>query len=171
MAQSNFNAEEQLFIRNNVKGKPVAELTKLFNNNFNKNIGENQIRNFKKKYKLKSGIDMTFKKGQVPHNYRPIGSEFVGNDGYTYIKIEDPNKWQQKQRYIYEKHKGVIPKGYSVVFADSDKTNFNIDNLILVRDKDKLVAKNKHLLFEDAELTKTGLLIAKLNNKIYEISK
>lgn len=76
-----------------------------------------------------------------------------------------------KQKYIYEKYNGAISKGYSVIFADSDKTNFDIDNLVLARDKDKLVAKNKHLIFDDAKLTKTGLLIAKLINETHEKSK
>lgn len=171
MSKSNFTPEEQLFIKNNVKGKKVIELTNLFNKTFNKNIKENQIRNFKKKNKLKSGVNTKFNKGQIPHNYKPVGSEFIDKEGYTYIKIFDPNKWVLKQRYIYEKYKGKIPKGYSVIFADSDKTNFDINNLLLVEDKDKLVAKNKHLIFDDAELTKTGLLISKLINKMYEKSK
>ncbi len=70
-----------------------------------------------------------------------------------------------------KKNKGIIPNGYSVIFADGNKENFDIDNLLLVEVKDKLVAKNKHLLFEDRELTKTGLLIAKLINKVSEVKE
>ena len=171
MSKSKFTEEEQLFITNNVKGNTITELTDLFNKAFNKDIKENQIRNYKKKNKLKSGVDTKFRKNQGPHNYKPVGSEFVDKTGYTYVKIADPNEWIMKQKYIYEKYNGSIPKGYSVIFADSDKTNFDIDNLILVRDKDKLVAKNKHLIFDDAELTKTGLLIAKLINETHDKSK
>lgn len=171
MSKSKFTEEEQIFITNNVNGKTVIELTNLFNKKFNKNIKENQIRNFKKKNKLKSGVNTRFSKGEMPHNYKLVGSEFVDKEGYTYIKVSNPNKWVLKQRYIYEKHKGIIPKGYSVIFADSNKTNFDINNLLLVEDKDKLVAKNKHLIFDNAEMTKTGLLIAKLINKTHEISK
>ena len=171
MSKSNFNKEEQQFIANNVKGNTITQLTNLFNKKFNKSIKENQIRNYKKKNKLKSGVNTKFYKNQMPHNYKPVGSEFTDDRGYVYIKIADPNEWITKQRYIYEKYNGKIPKGYSVIFADSNKTNFDIDNLIIARDKDKLVAKNKHLIFDDAELTKTGLLIARLINETYEKNK
>lgn len=171
MARSKFTKEEQLFIKKNVVGKTIIELTNLFNKTFNADIKESQIRNFKKKNKLKSGISTKFNKSQVPHNYKKVGSEFIDDRGYTYVKVADPNKWVMKQRYIYEENKGKIPKGYSVVFADSDKTNFHSDNLILVRNKDKLVAKNKHLIFDNAELTKSGLLVAKLINETYEKTK
>lgn len=168
MLKNKLTEEEQLFIVNNVKGKQVSELTDLFNKQFNKNITETQIRNFKKRNKLKSGVNTKFCKNQTPHNYKPVGSEFADERGYVYIKIADPNEWITKQRYVYEKHIGIIPKGHSVIFADSNKRNFDVDNLILARNKDKLVAKNKHLIFDDADLTKTGLLIAKLINDIHE---
>ena len=171
MTKNRFTEEEQLFIKNNVKGKTVIELTDLFNKTFDTNIRENQMRNFKKKNKLKSGVNTKFNKGQVPHNYKKVGSEFVDNRGYTYIKVSEPNNWKMKQRYIYEKNKGKISTGYSVIFADSDKTNFDSDNLMLVRNKDKLVAKNKHLIFDNAELTKSGLLVAKLINETYAKQK
>lgn len=170
MSQNKFTEDEQAFIRNNVKGKTVSELTNLFNLAFNKNISENTIKNYKKKNKLRSEINTKFKKGQVPHNYKPVGSEFIC-DGYIYIKTEEPNKWVLKQRFLYESMYGDIPTGYSVIFADKDKNNFNPGNLILVRNKDKLVAKNKHLIFENSELTKSGILLAKLINSISERNK
>lgn len=110
-----------------------------------------------------------FKKGQTPHNKKQIGDEFTAKNGYVYIKIEEPNKWVQKQRYIWEKYHGEIPKGYSIIFLDQNKTNFNINNLMMVRSKDKLVAKNKKLFSNDKELTKTGIYVAQLINKTYEI--
>lgn len=63
-----FSKEEQEFIRKNVKGKTVQELTKLINIVFNEDHEVNQIRNFKKKNKLRSEVDSKFKKNQVPHN-------------------------------------------------------------------------------------------------------
>lgn len=159
-----FNSEEQTFIEENVKGLSSEQLTNLVNKKFNKNITIKQMQQYKKSHKLKSEISTRFVKGQIPYNKLPILSEFVSSDEYTYIKIAE-NSWKHKQVYIYEKFYGKIPKNYSVIFADRNKQNFDIDNLILVRNKDKLVAKNKHLIFEDKELTKTGLLIAQIINK------
>lgn len=169
--KNNFSEEEKNFIEKNVKGRTSEELTKIINERFNRNLTNKQIQQYKKTHKLRSGISTKFKKGQIAPNYKPVGSEFISTDGYTYIKINDPNTWIHKQIYVYEKNIGPVPKGYSVLFADRNKQNFNLDNLILVENKDKLVAKNKHLIYNNKELTKTGLLIAKLINKVAEKNK
>lgn len=74
--------------------------------------------------------------------------------------------WIEKHRYIYEQqtHKKV-PKGYKVIFADKDKRNFDLDNLILITDSEALIMNTKNLIYENAELTKTGSLIAKVIDK------
>jgi len=161
-----FTIEQEQFIKNNVFGKTSEELTKLVNQTFNLNLTIKQIQYYKKSHKLKSGINTQFKKKQVPHNKKPVGYEFTSSDGYTYIKVAEPNIYQHKQIYIYEKAYGKIPKNHSVMFLDQDKTNFNLDNLMLVRNKDKLTAKNRKLVFEDRKSTETGLLIAKLINEV-----
>jgi len=163
-----FTEEEQQFIRDNAKGIDTEQLTRMLNKKFNTNYPRYKVYRWKKRNHILSGVDTKFKKGNQPHNYKPVGSEFIKDEGYTFIKIAEPNIWKHKAVVIYEKAYGKIPDGYCVVFADQDKTNFNLDNLILVRNKDKLTAKNKHLLFEDKELTKTGILIAKLINKTHE---
>lgn len=169
MSRSNFDIIEQQFIADNVNGRTTMELTELFNNHFNKNISENTIRNYKKYHKLRSGINTKFKKNSIPYNKKNNGEEFKSGEGYIFIKIK--NKWIHKHRYIYEQHFGKIPDDCSVIFADQDKSNFNLENLILVINKDKLTAKNKHLFFQDGELTRTGLLIAKAINTAAEYKK
>ena len=163
-----FSKTEQNYIKENVKGNTVEELTQLINKTFNKNYKENQIRNFKKQNGLRSGVDSKFKKGQTPHNKKNIGYEFINNDGYTEIKVAEPNKWMLKQRYLYQKYKGQIPKNHDVIFADGNKQNFDLENLILVERRDKLVMKNKHLFYKNRESTECGILIAKIINKIYD---
>lgn len=159
-----FTIEQQKFVKNNVIGKTSEELTKLINQEFGLNLKTKQIQYYKKSHKLKSGINTQFKKNQIPHNKRPIGYEFTSTDGYTYIKTDEPNVYQHKQIYIYEQAYGKIPKNHSVLFLDQDKTNFELDNLILVRNRDKLTAKNRGLIFNDKNSTRTGLLIAQLIN-------
>ena len=165
------NNEQKKFIELNYLGKTVKELCNLLNKNFHSNITENQIINYKKKKKLKSGVNTKFQKLSKPHNYKPLFSEFTNSDGYIEIKVAEPNKWQLKHRYIYEQNFGKIKDGYSVIFADGDKTNFDIDNLLCIKVKDKLVMKNKKLFFNNKYLTKTGVMIAQLINKTSEIKK
>lgn len=162
--------EEIKFLKENIKGKTTDELIILMHRHFGETYKRQQIKYYKRKYGLTSGVDTRFKKKQIPHNKKNIGYEFIDTKtGYSYIKTK--TGWKLKHRYLYEKIYGKIPKGYSVIFADQDKNNFDINNLILVNDRDKLVAKNKRLFTSNQELTKTGLLIAKLSNKCYDKSK
>ena len=107
----------------------------------------------------------SFKKGTIPPNYKPVGTERFAKDGYIEVKVKDPNVWELKHRYIYKKHHGEIPNGYNVIFADKNISNFDIDNLILVSKAEMLILNKNKLIFEDKDFTKVGVNIAKLINK------
>lgn len=61
--------------------------------------------------------------------------------------------------------------GHKVIFADRNKRNFDLDNLILVTDSEALIMNTNKLIYEDAELTKTGSLIAKVIDKTNKLKK
>lgn len=106
-----------------------------------------------------------FKKGNIPANHRQIGSERITKDGYIEVKIAEPNKWKLKHRVIYEQNFGEIPKSHIVTFADGNTRNLELDNLVLISRSENLLANNYSLYKQDKELTKTGLLIAKVIDK------
>lgn len=163
------NEKQITFLKDNASGTHNSDLIRLFYEEFGVMLTRKQLKYWKHKYGLKSGFDGRFMKGQQPHNHKEIGYEFVSKNGYTYIKVAEPNTWVKKQRYLWEQENNKkVLKGQSVVFLDQDKTNFNIDNLMLIEDRDKLVMKNKHLFTTNKDLTKTGILIAKLSNKCYD---
>ena len=112
-----------------------------------------------------------FKKGNKPANWRPMGSERLSKDGYIEIKVEDgklQKNWRGKHIVIWEEHNGPLPKGHAVIFGDRDTRNFELDNLILVSRK-QLLKLNKHnLIKNDANLTRTGIIIADIHSKIGE---
>ena len=83
-----------------------------------------------------------FRKGNIPHNYRPVGSECLRDDGYVWVKIADPNKWVQKQRAVWMEHHGEIPKGYNVQFRNKDRMDFRIENLYLISKADQMKNEN-----------------------------
>lgn len=183
------------FIKNNAKSKSTKELTDLFNKHFEMNITVEQMKACKARNKITSGLsgrfkkgetpwnkgmkglqiggeETQFKKGQAPINYRPVGSERISKDGYIEIKVADPNKWKLKHRYIWEQVHGPIPKGYALIFGDSNKLNCDVDNLILVsRSQLAILNKNKLLQQNDIELTKIAITIADLYLKIGERRK
>lgn len=116
----------------------------------------------------------TFKKGNIPPNRRELGEERIDQDGYTLIKIQDGHlnkNWVLKHRYIYESMYGNIPTGYKVIFADRNKRNFDPNNLVLVSAAEELIMNNNKLIKQDAELTKSGVAIAKVIDKVNKRKK
>lgn len=108
-------------------------------------------------------LKTTFTKGNIPHNHRPLGSERIDSkDGYILIKVKEPRTWKHKHVYLWEKVYGPKPKGSAVIFADRNKRNFSLDNLILVKRSELLILNKKQLIFEHADLTRSGVLISKV---------
>lgn len=186
-----YSAEEKEFIKNNVKGRSNDELLKMFNDRFGLNLKKSQIAAFKKNNRLSSGLDGRFKPGHVPFNkgkkglicggketqfkkgqralnYRPIGSERVSVDGYIEIKVADPGKWRMKHLVLWEEANGPIPKGHCLLFLDGNKLNVSLDNLQLIT-RSQLVRMNQNgLISTEADLTKTGVIVAEILSKIGE---
>ena len=61
--------------------------------------------------------------------------------------------------------------GHKVIFADNNKRNFDIDNLILVSDSEALIMNTNKLRYGNKELTRTGSLIAKVIDKTNKLRK
>ena len=116
-----------------------------------------------------------FKKGNKPSNAVPIGTEKMrysgshpNDPGYVYVKVTDGkgNKnWIPKQHLIYEQHYGKIPEKSKVIFADGNRFNFDIDNLILLSNSEELVMNRNKLFSTDKDITNTGAILAKLIDK------
>lgn len=116
--------------------------------------------------------DTWFQKGHRTHNHRPIGSTRVDPDGYTYIKIADPKEWVLYHQMLWEKaHGEKIKDDEVVIFADGDKSNFDIDNLVKINRKNLAFLNRKGLIFEDKDLTKAGVIVSKLNEEINKRKK
>ena len=159
------------FLKDNVKGRSNKELTELFNKTFNTNCSEIQIASYKRYYHLTSGIDMKFKKGEVRYSTkRPIGSEGTyKGDGVIFIKVAEPDVWVRKNRYVYEQAYGKLPDGYHVIHLNGDKTDFRLENLKAIKDKETLIMGSNDLFSNDPALTETGVLIAKVISKKNEL--
>jgi len=107
-----------------------------------------------------------FEKGVIPPNHKKVGSESITIDGYTTVKIAEPNKWRLKQQIVWEKYNGKMPSGHVIIFGDADKSNLDINNLILVSRQQLLMMNRNNLIQSDADLTRTGVIIADLYQAI-----
>ena len=127
---------------------------------------------FNKGKKGTGGWEATqFPKGHRPANYKPVGSERIDAGGYTWVKITDPKTWRMKHVLIWEAANGPVPNGHVVIFADGDKSNIVLDNLLLVSRRQLSVINKRGLIANSAELTKTGVAIADIYLKIGERRK
>lgn len=194
-----FNSEQEEFIRTHAHGLSNQALTELVNDNFKLNVTRQQIKTFKKNHKISSGLTGRFQKGHIPinkgkrglynkggnrtsfkpgvrpNNYKPVGTERIDRDGYLLIKVNDDGpwhkRWRHKHKVLWEAVNGPVPKGHCLIFLDSNKENIVLGNLQLITRK-KLARMNQNkLITKDANLTRTGLIIADIYEKISDRKK
>ncbi len=192
MVRHKYSEEERAFLREFVPGHSHKEITEEFNRNFSANITVTQIASSIKRYNLNTGrtgrfekghepankgthpksvgrmIETQFKKGNLPHNTKPMGYERITRDGYIEVKVsERPNRktgernFIPKHRLIWEQINGPIPKGYIVIFLDGNSLNCVIENLALISRAEHLQMTRKGLRSEIPQFTETGVLIAR----------
>lgn len=180
-----YTQEERRFLYDTVPGHSYAEIMTLFNATFEEPITVNQVKAFIKNNHLNTGRTgqfqkgnipfnkgkhgsqygyppTQFKRGQTPINHKPVGSRRIDVDGYTLVKVAEPNKWRGLHSVMWEEAYGSIPKGHVVIFGDGDKRNITLDNLLLVSRAELAVINRNGLLGASVELTKTGVLVADL---------
>ena len=182
------------FMMNFIPGHEESEIRAEFLEKFGIELSESQIGNFKHKYHVKSGTNggrfkkgqkahnkgkkvsaetyrkvkpTMFKKGNIPHNHREIGSTRIDTDGYVMIKIAEPNKWQLLQHYVWEKENGrKLLKNECVIFLDGNKENFEPDNLMAIKRSELARINQNHRVTNDKDLTKAGVYIEMIKERI-----
>ena len=187
--------KEKEYLKEITPGHHYAEIVELMNKKFDREFTVEWVKNAIGRYKLNTGFNGRFKKGNVPANkgqkgvcakgaekgwfkkgqvsinHKPVGSERTDLDGYTLIKVAEPNKWQLKHRVIYEKAYGPIPPNMAVIFLDRNKRNFNINNLALVSREELAIINKNNFIKENAALSRAGVNVAKIKNKINKLKK
>lgn len=164
--------EESLveFIEENKDEYYTDELVELIKEKFGKHISTKALRkyfyrhnlSYKRKYDRKDKCVFA----------KDIGTESEPDkNGLVRIKIND-KQWQYKQRYLYEKYNNTkINDGFVVIFADANKNNFSKENLIAVSKEDMktFYAITQKEKIQDKELTKVGIQVAAIKNKLKSI--
>jgi hypothetical protein len=180
------------FLKGIVKGRSYAEITGIFNKQFGFAISVNAMGSVLKTHNLKNGRDCRIRPGNVPFNKgrkgycspgsekgwftpgheplntMPLGSERINADGYVEIKYSEEsgspkNRWKGKHVLIWEKANGPAPKGHAVIFADGNRRNFKLKNLVLVSRKELAVLNHANMLeSKNEDITKISVGIARL---------
>ncbi len=189
-----YSLEEIEYLKKISPGRTNKNITELFNKRFNLNLGEKAISAVRKRHGIKTGADgrfekehapwnkgkpkswkggeeTRFKKGNKPHNWVPVGTERVTKGGYIQVKIQEgkfQHNWKGKHILIWEEHNGPLPKSHAIIFGDGNIRNFDINNLVLVSRRQLLDLNRNNLIQNDAELTKTAVIITDVQRKINE---
>jgi hypothetical protein len=109
-----------------------------------------------------------FKPGQMPFDTMPLGSELVTAYGYVEVKYSErsgppKNRWKGKHVLVWEKANGPVPKSHVVIFADGNRRNFKLRNLVLVSRKELAVLNRQGMLAsKNEDITKVSVNIARL---------
>ena len=176
MYRHQYTEEERKFMTEFVPGHSYREIQKAFTEKFGWEISVGQVNSYIGNHHLNTGRTgrfqkgnespnkgkTWFKKGNIPKTYRPVGSERINREGYIEVKVADPNKWKLKHRCVWESVHGKVPKGYIVIFRDNDKTNININNLLLIKRCTHAVMNHIGLCEYSGEFKETAIHIAKL---------
>jgi hypothetical protein len=181
-----YTPKEISFIKRHVAGRSRVEMTELFNGqHFATPVTVAQMTSFIKNNKLRNGLDgrfrpghapvtkgvKRFKKGVMPWNYLPVGSERINGDGYVDVKIADPKTWRAKHLLIWEAANGHVPEGHAVMFADGNRLNLEPGNLLLVTKAELAVMNGLSLISNNGELTRIGKTVAGIKIRITERKK
>lgn len=189
---SKYPDEARKFIEDNCKGRGNVELWQMLCDRFGPVMTLKQLRSYKKRNMLGSGLTgrfqkgcvpenkgktwdeymskeaqekarrTCFKKGHIPKNHMPVGTIAKTTDGYMVRKIGEPDEWEFIHRATWEEHHGPIPEGMCVIFKDGNKENCDINNLALISRTENAIINRKHLRYDDPDLTEAGILIAKV---------
>jgi len=196
-----FTEEQARFIRDSYKDRSILEMAALFNARFGTNRTRQQIKNFVARQGFTSGRTgcfpkgnkpwnmgtkgltsankTSFKKGDVPSNRKPIGTERIDSkDGYILMKIPErnpytgfPTRYKHKHVHDWEQAHGPVPKGMVVAFINGDKTRCEPENLMLIS-RAELLNLNRHG-YKDmpADLKPSVLALSTLEVKTWKREK
>lgn len=126
---------ERNWMLSNDKCESVFATIEAFEREFGVRLTRSQVSLFRSTY----GTGRRVSHGGGKPN-RPVGSERVGKDGYLMVKVREwpdvpcsKDNWRFKHHVVWEEANGrAVPEGWTVLFADRDKRNFDPDNLVAI---------------------------------------
>lgn len=157
------------YLKEIYKGKYGSETAKLFNEKFGTNLSKYAIIGKLRTLGLRTGNPPRTTTESHKCIQRPIGAKRVVND-YVYIKVDDEGRsdsknWKLYHRYLWEKYNGYIPDNHVIIFLNNNNRDFKIENLYAIPRSIYQMMTIYNLFYDDPELTKTGINIAKLLKK------
>jgi hypothetical protein len=193
--QIEWTQERRDWLRHMAKVRPLSQLPERFTQTFGLPITESAIKGACARYGISTGRTgqfkkgnkswnegtkgvmkangTTFKKGQTPHNEKPLGAERKTKDGIIEVKIKMVGKscerWQSKHSLLWEQRTGrKVPEGHVVMFADGNRLNYDQANLRLVSRRVNVTHNSRGYSHQPTEVRPALLAVAQLDIAIKE---
>lgn len=186
--RSIYTPEHLDWLRENYPLMSIRELTENFNIIFEQQITAGTLHSVCKRFGIQCGRNGHFKlgvspwntgtkglvaansgsfrQGDCPVNWLPVGAERINGDGYRDRKLTDTGvgrvDWVPVHRIMWEQANGPLPVGRAVIFIDGDKTNITLDNLQDVSRGELAVLNKQGFSALPIELRRTFIATVKL---------
>ena len=185
-------SNKQIDFLKSIAHLPRPEMARKFNERYNEQRTKESMQRFCSKHKL-LGVKNTgqlkkchktwnkgvtgymgsnktsFKKGGVPHNTRPLWSERVcSKDGFIWIKVSEPNGFVLKHHWVWSQAGREIPKGTMLCFKDGDKTNCELDNLMIMTRAEMLRFNQSFVKKSTPQNRESLLLLAQIKDTLHK---
>lgn len=171
--RNRYTKEFEDFIRENISKYTREDLRLLLEDKFNIKLSSDALRRYLNRKHIKERY-IDYAKHNVRNNsvYKcPVGAEQITKEG-VFIKIAQPDVWRRKSRVMYEKyHNCKLKDDEYIVFLNQNNQDFSKENLIKSSRREIAHLHNNKTFSSDPELTKLGLLAAKLMIKTKEMVK
>lgn len=168
MKRNRYTKEFEEFVKENASKYNREDLRQLVQKKYNVVISKDSFRRYLNRHKIISLYNIA---NNIRKVYKlPIGTERVTSEG-TFVKIAQPDIWRRKTRVMYEKyHNCKLEADDYIVFLNQDRSDFSKDNLIKSSRSEIAYLHNCNTFSNNPELTKLGILSARLMIKVKEKS-
>ena len=164
--RNKYTKEFEDFVRTNASKYNREDLRQLVQKKYNITISKDAFRRYLNRHKIKALYNIV---NNVREVYKlPIGTERITDEG-VFIKVKQPDVWKRKSRVMYEKyHNCKLSDNDYVLFLNGDRNDFSEENLYKSTNREKCYLHNWGTSSKNRELTKAGILSARLYIKAKE---
>lgn len=110
-----------------------------------------------------------FQKGHKLKQVYKVGDEKVVS--HDFLAVLTPEGWKRKHYLVWEQHHGKVPEGHYVVFADGNKRNFDIENLVCVSCSQHIKLGRMGVYGSGKEIIEASKALVDLQSKLYKLER
>ena len=163
--KNKYTKEFEDFVRENISKYTKEDFISLLENRYKIKMSKTALKCYIKRHKIE-GRYTDYKEYMVRSTAKhKIGAERMTKDGII-VKVAQPNVWRRKSRVMYNNCK-LTDNDY-VLFLNGDRNDFSKENLFKSTNQEKCYLHNWETFSKNRELTKTGILSARLYIKAKE---